>query len=265
MLRDPDTGSGNESFDTPLLAAEFSVMLNATSNDGTGAATNEARAFQDNFVPDLARGKLRFAWRDRLRFFNFWFVLASLAAVLNSGQAIARLVRSNGLAPVSTGEKFAAGLGCGLIWVNSVSFLAHKSQYLTIVLTLNRALPRVARFLMGVVPILLAYALFGMIFFGDHAERFGSFGMSMITLFSVLNGDVIRETFMDIVSAYPVMTQIYLYTFISLFMYVVLNVFIAIVEESFFSTRAVARSLETFAKQVKIKRKETMLGAAMRP
>lgn len=113
------------------------------------------------------------------------------------------------------------------------------------------AVPRVGRYLLGVVPILLAYAFFGMIFFGDHVERFGSFSMSLITLYSVLNGDVIRETFMDVVNDYPVVTQLYLYSFISLFMYVVLNVFIAIVEESFFSTRAAAKNMETFTKQAR--------------
>ena len=66
-----------------------------------------------------------------------------------------------------------------------------------------------------------------------------------MTLFSVLNGDVIRETFMDLTPDFPVVGQLYLYTFTCLFIYVVLNVFIAIVEESFFSTRK--RSLEMYA------------------
>ncbi len=51
----------------------------------------------------------------------------------------------------------------------------------------------------------------------------------------MLNGDVVRETFMHLIWRYPVVGQIFTYTFIALFIYVVLNVFIAIIEESFFT------------------------------
>lgn len=107
-----------------------------------------------------------------------------------------------------------------------------------------------AKFLLGVMPLFLAYAFFGTLYFGSHSDRFGSFADSFVTLFAILNGDVIRETFMDIMFNDPVVSQLYLYSFVCLFIYVVLNVFIAIVEESFFSTRSKPRSLVTFANRV---------------
>lgn len=69
-----------------------------------------------------------------------------------------------------------------------------------------------------------------------QSDRFGGFQMSLITLFAVLNGDVMRETFLVLLPYSPAVTQIYLYSFICLFIYVVLNVFIATIELAFFST-----------------------------
>tara|TARA_B110000208_G_scaffold119020_1_gene145590 strand:- start:790 stop:1035 length:246 start_codon:yes stop_codon:yes gene_type:complete len=43
------------------------------------------------------------------------------------------------------------------------------------------------------------------------------------------------ETFMAGKPFNPIVSQIYMYTFICMFIYVVLNVFIAIVEEAFFA------------------------------
>jgi len=58
-------------------------------------------------------------------------------------------------------------------------------------------------------------------------------------LFSLLNGDAIQDNFEQLHPSYPVVSRIYLYTFISLFIYAVLNIFIAIVEDAFFAAKAV--------------------------
>jgi len=51
-----------------------------------------------------------------------------------------------------------------------------------------------------------------------------------ITLFSMTNVDIIRETYSNIMDAGSFIAQVYLYSFISLFIYVVLSVFIVIME-----------------------------------
>jgi hypothetical protein len=43
----------------------------------------------------------------------------------------------------------------------------------------------------------------------------------MTTLFSLLNGDVMRESFLDLYSINPLVSQVYIYTFVSFFIYVV--------------------------------------------
>ena len=97
----------------------------------------------------------------------------------------------------------------------------------------------------------LGYAFFGMVCFGSFSDRFESFSASMITLFAVLNGDVIRETFLNLSEKSPYVSQVYMYTFICLFIYVVLNVFIAIIEEAFFSAWEEGKKVDAKKEQVK--------------
>ena len=106
----------------------------------------------------------------------------------------------------------------------------------------------------GVMPIFFAYATFAVVYFGSDVPRFGNFQYALVTLFAVLNGDVIRETFMTLVPIFPVVGQLFMYTFVALFIYVVLNIFIAIIEESFFFV--VQRSIEV---QNQVRRAEEML------
>lgn len=131
-----------------------------------------------------------------------------------------------------------------LLWSCLVGYLEHNSHVYSIVLTLRWGAPRVLQFLIGVSPIFLGYALFGTIYFGTRIKEFGSMSASMATLFAVMNGDVILDTFdaFDL-HHFAVSGKIYLYSFISLFIYVVLNIFVAIVEEAFFATRSCRRML----------------------
>ena len=69
-----------------------------------------------------------------------------------------------------------------------------------------------------------------------------------MTLFAVMNGDEIFDTFEALSQDFPIASQVFLYSFIALFMYVVLNVFIAIIEEAYFATTTSKRVLEYFSK-----------------
>ena len=169
-----------------------------------------------------------------------WVLVTLSACACAVVHAILDLSQNSAHAPSDSGHKLAAGLAVFLLWFNVVAYFAHNPNYYTLVLTLDRSIPRVLRFLVGALPVLLGYTLFGMLYFGDHTERFGSFQNSIITLFAVLNGDVIRETYMDILPYSPVVAQVYMFTFLFLFIYVVLNIIVALVEEAFFSTKLAA-------------------------
>ena len=66
----------------------------------------------------------------------------------------------------------------------------------------------------------------------------------MVTLFAVLNGDVVRDTFQALEADHLVTGQIFMYTFVSLFIFCCLNVTIALVEEAFFFTAERTAAIE---------------------
>ncbi|KAG7392072.1 Mucolipin-2 [Phytophthora pseudosyringae] len=155
-----------------------------------------------------------------------------------------------------------------LLWSCLVGYLEHNQHIYSIVLTLKWGTPRVLQFLLGVSPIFFGYALFGTIYFGNKIEEFGTLSASMVTLFSLMNGDIIMDTFdaMEL-HQFIVSGKVYLYSFISLFMYVVLNVFIAIVEEAFFATQSTRRRLSDLLSDPRVSRvnvaKESDISAEM--
>ncbi|KAF1779340.1 Serine protease [Phytophthora cactorum] len=69
---------------------------------------------------------------------------------------------------------------------------------------------------------------------GAKVPRFQSASSTATTLFSVANGDEIHDTFNDVAYT-PWIGQIYVYSYMILFSYVVLMVCIGIIEDAFFS------------------------------
>lgn len=154
--------------------------------------------------------------------------------------------------PLSLSHRLLHSTAILLLWSTLVGYVEHNRQIYSIVLTLKWGAPRVLQFVLGVSPIFFGFALFGTIAFGPQVKAFGSISQSMMTLFAVMNGDVILDTFdaLDL-HGFGTLGKIYLYVFISLFIYVVLNIFIAIVEEAFFATRNCRRMLDVLLTDLK--------------
>lgn len=147
-----------------------------------------------------------------------------LSVVLSLCQGNASLFNAGG---VHTGS---VGLGACLLCFSLVRWISHKRKYSAITRTLARGLPKALAYIVGVLPIFVGYVVFGVARFGMHDERFATFPTAAITLFAVLNGDEIRATFLNTVTHDFLVAQIYLYSFTSLFIYVVLSCFVVIME-----------------------------------
>jgi hypothetical protein len=133
-------------------------------------------------------------------------------------------------------------IGTSFLWIAILRFVKPTSGLYVLVLTLKRASARVFRLLLGAVPSFLAFLVIGTVMFGNVTNRFSSFVNTSCTLFGVLNGDEVRATIRALIRYYPVFGQIYAYTFLVFFGYVVLNVLIAIMVEAFQSTSETQQS-----------------------
>ena len=131
-----------------------------------------------------------------------------------------------------------SGIAVAMAWIVLVSHLENQPRFYLLMKTLRRGTPKALRFTAGCFPILMGYALLGTVMFGGYADRFGSLDASFVVLFSLMNGDIIDETFDSIFFEgnlfLKIFSRLYLYTFIALFVYAILNILLVILEDAYF-------------------------------
>ena len=167
-------------------------------------------------------------WSEKLRFFNVWFIILSVGNTCAIIGIVARLALTN-FAPF----ELLLAIAALLIWASLVQYLESFTAFYSLVHTFRAATPQLLRFVLGVVPLFVAYVLFGIAYFGEVTESFGSIDRATNSLFSMLNGDALHDFFDALAPRDLVVSRIYLYSFISLFIYTVFNMFLSIVTQAF--------------------------------
>lgn len=110
------------------------------------------------------------------------------------------------------------------------------------------------QFLVEATPIFFAFTVVGTAAFGSAVPRFGSLSATGATLFAILNGDVLRETYLSLTQEPDVQTWfalLFLFSFLCIFMYVVLKVLLAMIEEALESQSVLAIRDEERERQIK--------------
>jgi len=75
-----------------------------------------------------------------------------------------------------------------------------------------------------------------MLFFSQDTERFASLDEASLTLFSCMNGDDLQNSIRS-TDGHPIVSRFYFYTFLFIAIYAVANIFIAIIEDAYFSVK----------------------------
>eukprot|EP01156_Anaeramoeba_ignava_P022877 Anaeramoba_ignava/c21132_g1_i2.p2 GENE.c21132_g1_i2~~c21132_g1_i2.p2 ORF type:complete len:168 (-),score=37.93 c21132_g1_i2:76-579(-) len=126
---------------------------------------------------------------------------------------------------------FTCFLAC---YILTYYFQWHERFYILIT-TLKEALPDVIRCILGTLPMFFGFTFMATIFYGSYSLVFSTIDQSAVTLFAVMNGDVIRDSFNRSFrhsNSMAFISRVYEYIFVCIFMYTFLNVFITIVEEA---------------------------------
>uniref|UniRef100_A0A7S1KQV2 Polycystin cation channel PKD1/PKD2 domain-containing protein n=1 Tax=Percolomonas cosmopolitus TaxID=63605 RepID=A0A7S1KQV2_9EUKA len=171
---------------------------------------------------------------DITAFINGWNVITLLADFINLITCVMCFV----VFKEGEGTTFMLGLGTLLSYIHIIRYFQYYPQFNTLVLALTRALPSIIRFIIGSFPIFLAFSVCATILFGQYADYFEDLDDSSVTLFAVLNGDAMHDVFdmlfgHNVILAY--LSRVYLYIFVLLFICGVLNIFILIMEDAYFS------------------------------
>ncbi|XP_065674287.1 mucolipin-2 isoform X4 [Hydra vulgaris] len=128
------------------------------------------------------------------------------------------------------------GLGVVLAWIGMLRFFTYLKSFNILLIALRYAAPSLIRFMFCAIFIFTGFTLCGWIVMAPYHLKFQTFLSTAEGLFSLLNGDDIYATFLNMSpmnTSVWVFSKIYLYTFISLFIYIVLSTFINIVGDTY--------------------------------
>lgn len=118
-----------------------------------------------------------------------------------------------------------------LAWITILRYLEYTSNLNIMTATLSKSWNNLIMFLLGVMPFFLGFVFLGQTIFWKYG-KFEDTSSSVITLFSLLNGDIVNDTFLE-TWAEGIVGQIYLICFMILFYTAVQNVFVTIIMEGY--------------------------------
>lgn len=191
---------------------------------------------------------LKLGLADRLEFIDFWLCLIIFNDILViSGTGIKM---TNELYLVSRERYLWAsvilGTGLMLVWCGVLRYLSYFRTYNVLMLTLRKSTPNLMKFLTCALILFMGYGVCGWVVLGPHHMKFKTLSASFECLYAITNGDDIFATFALATDEYsdhgiPTMiwwfTRIYLYSFVILFICVVINLLTAVIIDAFESIK----------------------------
>jgi len=134
-----------------------------------------------------------------------------------------------------TGDSFAMslmGMGGIIAWVNLVRYFEFSPRFYVLVLTLERSMPDILRFVASCLPVLLGFATMGMAVFGSTVPEFATLHSTFETLFALMNGDSVLQLLQEGDSV-PITGTVYVTVFMLMFVCAIMNICITIVMHSY--------------------------------
>lgn len=130
--------------------------------------------------------------------------------------------------------EITTALGCAFAYINISKYMENLKNYSMIFLTIKKGLPNSIHYLIGVLPLFLGYAFFGICVFWE-SERFGKIWGSIAVLFSVMYGDSVLLIIDDLTRKSYFLGTFYIYSYCILFIAIIINTFFSIISEAFVS------------------------------
>lgn len=176
--------------------------------------------------------------KDKNKFLNLWYIMIIINDVLIIvGSSIKEQIERKEFTSDQWNVcSLLLGLGNLLVWFGVLRYLGFFKTYNVVILTLEKAAPKVARFLLCALLIYAGFTFSGWLILGPYHLKFRSLATTSECLFSLINGDDMFATFSIMSNKSPMLSyfcKIYLYSFISLYIYVILSLFISVIMDAY--------------------------------
>ena len=124
------------------------------------------------------------------------------------------------------------GLGCMAAWLGLIRYMETSKNYSILAKTLSFAMPNVLKTLISALPVLMGYTFLGLALFWQ-SNRFSSAPGCLTTLYSLMFGDMVYDTFHDLSQTNYLSSQLYLYSFVFFSVCVINSLFISVIVDAF--------------------------------
>ena len=177
----------------------------------------------------------RLTWTETTAFLNGWDFFSIFADVLTLVGVFYKVLLDTGADQHLDITAVIIGSAVAINWILGLRFLSFDKGYYILVLTISVAMPNILRLLLCISAIYMGYVFCGWVVFGPYVHKFCSISQTTDTLFALINGDEILDTFMQVDSSNKLLfafSKVYFYSFIMLFIYVVLSVMISLIGDA---------------------------------
>ena len=169
--------------------------------------------------------------KDKIKLFSYWSLITIITNLVQLFGALTDICSTNKFFSIDNSNEFLIGMGCMMAWIGSIRYMDTSKKYSILGRTLSLSMPNVIRTLISTLPILMGYTFLGMCLF-YRSNRFSSAAGCLSTLYSLMNGDMVYDTFSDLRATNYLFGQIYLYTFIFFSICVIQSLFISVIEDA---------------------------------
>ena len=164
---------------------------------------------------------------------NNWEILNIIGNIFQLGSGISGLFDKEN---INASTEILVGFGSMFAYFGLGKYLDYSPKYSTIYKTLFFAFPNVIIFLISILPVFLGFSFLALCIFW-RSERFTNVSDTMFNLFAIINGDSVYDIISDVTKVSYFLGQMYGYIFCILFIVVVMNVFISIINEAYISSK----------------------------
>lgn len=178
------------------------------------------------------------SFEGKLEFLNMWYIMIIINDLLIIvGSAMKEQIERKYFGSDHWNVcSIFLGTGNLLVWFGVLRYLGFFKTYNVVILTLKKAAPKVARFLICAILIYAGFTFCGWLVLGPYHMKFRSLATTSECLFALINGDELYATFSITSFKSPMLwwfSRIYLYSFMSLYIYVILSLFISVIMDAY--------------------------------
>lgn len=168
-------------------------------------------------------------YSEKAKLFSYWSIIILISNILQMTGAVMCLYRD--YVGLSSLQLFV-GLGTFFCWVSVTKYIEHSPSISFFSRTIQHAGPNIVRHAINMLPFWIGFAMLGLSVFWA-SFRFRDPSIAFFSLFCIMNGDEISNTFQEVMQFDMVFGAIFVFCWVVFSMSVMMNLFMIIVGDSF--------------------------------